>query len=29
MTTIAGSELDTLVRREHPNPHELLGAHPA
>jgi 1,4-alpha-glucan branching enzyme len=26
--TIATSELDALVRREHPNPHSVLGAHP-
>jgi 1,4-alpha-glucan branching enzyme len=29
MTTLASSELDALVRREHPNPHDVLGAHPA
>ena len=29
MTTVAApSELDALVRREHPNPHAVLGAHP-
>jgi 1,4-alpha-glucan branching enzyme len=28
MTTIASTELETLVRREHSNPHEILGAHP-
>ncbi len=28
MTTIAPTDLETLVRREHANPHELLGAHP-
>ncbi len=27
MTTVAKSELDALVRREHPQPHEILGAH--
>ena len=27
MSAIATSELDTLVRREHPNPHAILGAH--
>ena len=26
--TVATSELDTLVRREHSNPHAVLGAHP-
>ncbi len=26
--TVATSELDALVRREHPNPHSVLGAHP-
>ena len=29
MTTIAPTELDALVRREHSNPHSVLGAHPA
>jgi 1,4-alpha-glucan branching enzyme len=29
MTTVATSELDALVRREHPDPHSVLGAHPA
>ena len=28
MTTVAPTELDSLVRREHPNPHGVLGAHP-
>jgi 1,4-alpha-glucan branching enzyme len=28
MTTIAPTELESLVHREHPNPHEILGAHP-
>jgi 1,4-alpha-glucan branching enzyme len=28
MTTGATNELDSLVRREHSNPHEVLGAHP-
>jgi 1,4-alpha-glucan branching enzyme len=28
MTTIAAPELDALVRREHSNPHAVLGAHP-
>ena len=28
MTTIATNELDSLVRREHSNPHGVLGAHP-
>ena len=28
MTTIATNELDALVRREHANPHGVLGAHP-
>ena len=27
MTTIAKNELDALVRREHPEPHSILGAH--
>jgi 1,4-alpha-glucan branching enzyme len=27
--SVATSELDALVRREHPNPHAVLGAHPA
>ena len=26
--TVATSELDALVRREHPDPHSVLGAHP-
>jgi 1,4-alpha-glucan branching enzyme len=26
--TVATAELDSLVRREHPNPHSVLGAHP-
>src|SRR6185312_5226493 len=26
--TVATSELDSLVRREHSNPHSVLGAHP-
>jgi len=29
MTTVATSELDSLVRREHADPHSVLGAHPA
>ncbi len=29
MTTVASTELDALVRREHPDPHAVLGAHPA
>jgi 1,4-alpha-glucan branching enzyme len=29
MTTVAPTELDSLVRREHSNPHGVLGAHPA
>ena len=29
MTTVATTELDALVRREHFNPHGVLGAHPA
>ncbi len=29
MSAIATSELDALVRREHSNPHGVLGAHPA
>jgi 1,4-alpha-glucan branching enzyme len=28
MTVVTTSELDSLVRRAHPNPHEVLGAHP-
>ncbi len=28
MTTVALTELETLVRREHSNPHAILGAHP-
>ena len=28
MRTVATSELDALVRREHSNPHSVLGAHP-
>jgi 1,4-alpha-glucan branching enzyme len=27
--TVATQELDSLVRREHPNPHAILGPHPA
>ncbi len=27
MTTVAAAELDSLVRREHHNPHSILGAH--
>ena len=27
MTTVAPDELDALVRREHPSPHDVLGAH--
>src|SRR5450755_4481362 len=26
--TVAPAELNALVRREHPNPHQVLGAHP-
>ncbi|HEY1593578.1 MAG TPA: 1,4-alpha-glucan branching protein GlgB, partial [Solirubrobacteraceae bacterium] len=29
MTTVASTELDALVRREHSNPHAVLGPHPA
>jgi 1,4-alpha-glucan branching enzyme len=29
MTTVAPTELDALVRREHSNPHAILGPHPA
>ena len=29
MTTIAKNDLDALVRREHPEPHSILGAHPS
>ena len=29
MTTVAKNELEALVRREHPQPHAVLGAHPA
>jgi 1,4-alpha-glucan branching enzyme len=29
MSTVATSELDALVRREHSNPHGVLGAHPS
>jgi 1,4-alpha-glucan branching enzyme len=29
MSTVAAPELDALVRREHSNPHAVLGAHPA
>ena len=29
MTAVANRELDALVRREHANPHSVLGAHPA
>ncbi len=28
MTTVAAGQLDALVRREHPSPHDVLGAHP-
>jgi 1,4-alpha-glucan branching enzyme len=28
MTTVANSELESIVRREHVNPHSVLGAHP-
>jgi 1,4-alpha-glucan branching enzyme len=28
MTTVTTDELDALVRREHSNPHGVLGAHP-
>jgi 1,4-alpha-glucan branching enzyme len=28
-TTIAKNDLDALVRREHPEPHSILGAHPS
>jgi 1,4-alpha-glucan branching enzyme len=28
VTTVASGELESLVRREHSNPHEVLGAHP-
>jgi 1,4-alpha-glucan branching enzyme len=28
MTTLAPTELDSLIRREHSNPHAVLGAHP-
>ena len=28
MTTIAITELDALIRREHHDPHSILGAHP-
>jgi 1,4-alpha-glucan branching enzyme len=28
MTTVAESQLDALARREHPEPHAILGAHP-
>jgi 1,4-alpha-glucan branching enzyme len=27
VTTVAGPELESLIRREHPNPHDVLGAH--
>ena len=27
--TVATQELDQLVRREHANPHAILGAHPS
>ncbi len=27
--SVATQELDSLVRREHPNPHSVLGAHPS
>jgi 1,4-alpha-glucan branching enzyme len=29
MTAVASAELDAVVRREHSNPHAVLGAHPA
>src|ERR1700761_1170878 len=29
MTTIARSDLDAIARREHPEPHAVLGAHPS
>jgi 1,4-alpha-glucan branching enzyme len=29
MTTVAKSELDAIARREHPEPHAVLGAHPS
>ena len=29
MTTVAKSDLDALARREHPEPHAILGAHPS
>ena len=29
MTTVAKSELDAIARREHPEPHAILGPHPA
>ncbi len=29
MTAVATAELDAIVRREHANPHSVLGAHPA
>jgi 1,4-alpha-glucan branching enzyme len=29
MTTVAKSELDAIARREHPEPHAILGAHPS
>jgi 1,4-alpha-glucan branching enzyme len=29
MTTLAAEELDSIARREHSNPHAVLGAHPA
>ena len=29
MTAVAMNELDALIRREHHNPHAILGAHPA
>ncbi|MGH2891250.1 MAG: 1,4-alpha-glucan branching protein GlgB [Solirubrobacteraceae bacterium] len=29
MTTIAEDELEAIARREHPDPHSILGAHPA
>ena len=28
MTAVTTTELDALVRREHSNPHAVLGAHP-
>ena len=28
MSTVATGELEAIVRREHANPHSILGAHP-